>query len=71
VLRHGEQVLLRVLDRLRDRERDLARLAVADTDAVDFVADDDERREREAPSALHDLGDTVDLDHALFQLAGL
>ena len=69
VLRHGEQVLLRVVDGLRDRERNLARLAVADADAVDLVADHDERREREAPAALDDLGDTVDLDHALLELA--
>ena len=71
VLRHGEQVLLRVVDGLRDRERHLARLAVADADAVDLVADHDERREREPPAALDDLGDAVDLDHALLELAGL
>src|SRR6185295_12872332 len=71
VLRHREQVLLRVVDGLGDRERNLARLAVADADAVDFVADHDERREREATAALDDLGDTVDLDHALFELANL
>src|SRR5919198_5202991 len=34
VLRNGEQVLLRVLDRLGDCERNLARLPVADADAV-------------------------------------
>src|SRR5437762_525948 len=71
VLRHREQVLLRVLDGLGDRERNLARLAVADADAVDLVADHDQRREREAPAALDDLGDAVDLDHALLELAGL
>src|SRR5207248_10929196 len=71
VPRHGEHVLLRVVDRLRDRERNLARLPVADPDAIDLVADHDERREREAPAALDDLGDAVDLDHALLELAGL
>src|SRR5438477_434446 len=71
VLRHREEVLLRVLDRLRDRERYLARLAVADADAVDLVADHDERGEGEAAPALDDLGDTVDLDHALLELAAL
>ena len=71
VLRHGEEVLLRVLDGLRDRERHLARLSVAQPDAIDLVADDDERGEREAPAALDDLGDAVDLDHALLELAGL
>ena len=71
VLRHGEQVLLRVVDGLRDGERNLARLPVADADAVDLVSDDDERREREPPAALDDLGDAVDLDHTLLQLACL
>jgi len=59
VLRNREEVLLRVLDGLRNRERNLPRLAVADADAVDLVPHDDERREREAPAALDDLRDTV------------
>src|SRR3954462_4536062 len=71
VLRHGEEILLRVLDRLRDRKRHLARLAVADTDPVDFVADHDESGEREPPAALDDLRDAVDLDDALFELPAL
>jgi hypothetical protein len=69
VLRDREEVLLRVLDGLRDREGHLARLAVADADAVDLVPDDDERGEREAPAALDDLRDAVDLDDALLELA--
>src|SRR5205823_7575845 len=71
VLRHREEILLRVVDGLGDRERHLARLPVADADAVDLVADHDERREREAPAALDDLRDAVDLDHALLELARL
>src|SRR5262249_37666506 len=71
VLRHREQVLLRIVDGLRDRERNLARFPVADADAVDLVADDDERRERELPAALDDLGHAVDLDHALLELTRL
>jgi len=59
VLRDREHVLLRVLDRLRYGERNLARLPLADADAVDLVADDDERREREAPAALDDLRDAM------------
>jgi hypothetical protein len=55
----------------RPRKRHLARLAVADPDAVDLVADHDERGEREAPAALDDFGDAVDLDHALLELANL
>ena len=71
VLRHREEVLLRVVDGLRDRERNLARLPVADADAVDLVADHDERGEREPPAALDHLGDAVDLDHALLELSAL
>ena len=70
VLRDGEEVLLRVVDSLRDRKRHLARLAVPDADAIDLVTDNDERGERETASALDDLGDAVDLDHALLELAG-
>src|SRR4029078_11839556 len=71
VLLHREHVRLRVVDGLRDRKRDLTRLAVAEADTVDLVADHDERREREPPAALDHLGDAVDLDHALLQLASL
>src|SRR4029078_2621518 len=71
VLRDGEEVLLRVLDGLRDREWHFPRLAVADANAVDLVSDDDERGEREAPAALDDLRDTVDFDDALLELACL
>src|SRR4029453_13403000 len=67
----GEEVLLRILDRLRDRQRHLAGLAVADADAVDLLAADAARSEREAPAALDNLRDPVDLDHALLELAGL
>ncbi len=68
VLGHAEEVLLGALDALLDRERNLVGLAVADADDVAFVADDDERGEREAPAALDDLGDAVDLDDALLEI---
>jgi hypothetical protein len=68
---HAEEVLLRALDALLDRERDLVGLAVARADDPVLVADDHERGEREAPAALDDLGDAVDLDHALLELANL
>src|SRR5207237_9120880 len=71
MLGDGEEVLLRVLDGLGDREWHLARLPVADADAVDLVTDHDQCREREPPAALDDLGDSVDLDDALLQLARL
>src|SRR5258707_3603657 len=71
VLRHREEVLPGVVDRLGDRERHLTCLAVADADAIDLVADDDERREREPATTLDDLRDAVDLDHALLELSAL
>ena len=68
VLGHAEERLLGLLDALLDRERDLVGLAVADADDLLLVADDDERGEREAPAALDDLGDAVDLDDALLEV---
>ncbi len=65
---HAVQVLLGSLDALLDRDRDLVGLAVADAHDLALVADDDQRREREAPAALDDLGDAVDLDDALLQV---
>src|SRR5919197_1470216 len=55
----------------RDHAGSLARLAVADPDTIDLVADHHECGEREAASALDDLGDAVDLDDALLELAAL
>ena len=65
----AEEVLLRLLDALRDRGRDLARLAVADADESVAVAHDDERREAEATTALDDLRHAVDGHDALEELA--
>ena len=55
--------------RLADRFRHLAGLAVAEADAALLVADDDERGEAEAPAALHDLGDAVDVDQPVDEFA--
>ena len=71
VHRDLDQVLAGVLDRLLDRQRHLAGLAVADADHGVLVANGDERGEREPPAALDDLGDAVDLDHALLQVEAL
>ena len=60
--RHVEQVLLGLLGALLDGQRHLLGLAVAEADAAVAVADHDERGEREAATALHDLGDAVDGD---------
>src|SRR6185503_6575830 len=62
-----DEVLLRVLDALADRLRHFAGLADADADVAGAVTDDDHRAEAEPPAALDDLGDTVDLDDALFE----
>ena len=56
------------LDALLDGQRDLVGLAVADADLRLLVAHDDERGEREAPAALDDLGDAVDLDDPLLEV---
>ncbi len=55
--------------RLADRFRHFARLAVAEADPALLVADDDERGEAEAPAALHHLGDAVDVDELVDELA--
>ena len=65
---HADQVLASVLDTLLDRQRDLARLAVADPNYALFIADGDQRREGETATALDHLGDAVDLDHPLLQV---
>src|SRR5215218_5599993 len=69
VHRHLDHRAACALYALLDRDRNLVRLAVADADLRLLVAHDDERREREATAALDDLGDAVDLDHALLQIA--
>jgi hypothetical protein len=66
--RHEDQILLGVLDRLADRLRDLVGLAEADADVPAAVAHDDQRREREPPAALDDLGHPVDGDDAVVEL---
>src|SRR4029077_18318412 len=67
--RHAREVALGRLGRLADRLRHLARLAVAVPDPALLVADDDERRKAEAPAALHHLGDAVDRNELLGELA--
>src|SRR5262249_9761728 len=64
----SDQALARVLDRLLNRQRHLSRLAVSDSDHALFVADGDQRGEREPAAALDDLGDAIDLDHALLEV---
>ena len=61
-------VLLRVVDTLRDGVRHLVRLAEADADMSAAVAYHDDGVEAESPSALDNLGYTVDVDELVFQL---
>ena len=68
VERHPEDVLPRLVVPLADRLGHLVGLAEADADVTRLVADDDERAEAEAPPALDDLRDAVDVDDALLEL---
>ena len=66
--RHGEERLLGLLDTLGDRRGHLLGLAVADADHAVAVTDDHQGGEAEATTTLDDLGDAVDLDHALLEI---
>src|SRR4051794_29437899 len=69
--RHADHGPLRLLGRLADRLRHLARLAGAPADPALLVAHDDERREAEAPAAFDHLGDAVDGDELVLQLVAV
>src|SRR5690606_31246098 len=49
--------------------RHLAGLAVTETHATLLVTDDDEGGEAEAATALYNLGDAIDVDQAIHELA--
>src|SRR5207237_5748559 len=66
--RNEHHVLLRVLAPLVDGARDLVGLAQTRADVTAAVADDHDRGEREAPTALHDLRHSVYLHDPLGQL---
>src|SRR6185437_200221 len=66
--RHAREVAFCRVGRLADSLRHLACLAVAVADPPLLVAYDDERREAEAPTALHHLGDAVDRNEFLGEL---
>ena len=67
--RDAEQVALGPLVALADRLGHLVGLAEAGADVTVLVADHHQGREREPPAALHDLGDAVDVDDAVDELA--
>jgi hypothetical protein len=66
---NAEEVLLRFFDTLGDSGRNFASLAVANADHSVTVSDDDESREAKATTTLDDLGNAVDGDNALEELA--
>jgi hypothetical protein len=67
--RHTKKVALCTFRCLADRFRHFTRLAVAETDAALQVADDDERSEAEALTALDDLGNAIDVHELIRKLA--
>src|SRR5882757_5722700 len=76
--RHPDHGTLGGFRRLTDGLRHLARLAMPEADPAALVAHDHKRREAEAPTALHHLGDAVDVHElvdelavAVFTLAGI
>ena len=69
--RHADHVALGGLGRLADRLRHLARLAVAEADPALLVADDHQRGKAEPAAALDHLGDAVDVDELVDELARL
>ena len=67
--RNRDHAPTRAVDRLADGLRDFVRLAGREPDATLSIAHRDERVEREAASALDDLGDAIDRDDVLDELA--
>src|SRR5690606_6036407 len=67
--RDADHLALGLLGRLADGFRHFARLAMTEADAALLVADDDERGKAEPPTALHHLGDAVDVNQAIDEFA--
>jgi hypothetical protein len=67
--RHADHVALGAFGRLADGFRHFARLAVTEADTALLVADDNERGETEAAATLDHLGNAVDVDELVDELA--
>jgi hypothetical protein len=67
--RDRDHVAARSVDSLAYGLRNFVRLSGSKPDAALSVSNRDERVEGEATSALHDLGDAIDGDHVLDELA--
>ncbi len=66
--RDSHHVAARSVNGLADRFRNFIRFPRREADLPLTVADSDKRVEREAPSALHDLGDAIDGDDVFDEL---
>ena len=69
--RHGNQMLLSVIDALANSLRDFSGLADAGADAARAIADYHKSRKAEVTTALYDLGNAIYGYHLLLELASL
>src|SRR4029077_6503201 len=69
--RHADQTFLGAIDALANRLRHFVGLAEAEANQSVVIARDDQCAEAEAPSALHDFRDAVDMNDLLFDLEPL
>src|SRR5690606_33383155 len=67
--RHEDQIALGGLGRLADRLRHFTRLAVAEANATLLVANNHQSGKAETATTLHNLGDTIDVDQLVDELA--
>src|ERR1700689_4431480 len=67
--RHAGKPALGGVGRLTDGFRHLACFSVTEPDAAFLVADDDQSGEAEAPTALYDFGDAIDVNELVDKLA--
>ena len=66
--RNLHQILLGILDTLRDSGSDFIRLSKTITDDAVLIAHDHDGRETEMTSTLGDLGNALDSDEAVLEL---
>ena len=66
--RNREHVLLGIFDALLDSDRHFLALAHANAYAAVAVTDDDQSSQSKATTALNNLGNTIDVNHALLKL---
>ena len=67
--RNANQVPLRRISRFLDRVRHLACLPMAKADAPLLIADDDKSSKPKPTAAFYHLGDTIDMNELIYELA--